>query len=209
MKNKVILQTVLAVLQTLTGAGLVLFFAGHFFGISTIKFGGGWFDYYASHLDHSNLLIEILIWLVVLAVFLHGINGLRVVLHYFRKAGSLPGFLIDTKYRDSFLWYAHFSAGILIGITVISHLIIDCFTAEAVTTAEMVKDRLQNDWYFASMALLLVSVIFHGCCGVRNIFVKYGFLTKHHQKIKIALLIIGVILTILGMHNLFLFRWGG
>ena len=207
MKRKILWQTFLAVLQTITGAGLVIFLAVHLFGSSMINFGETGFNAYTTHLDHSNLLIQGLIFLIAVAVFAHGLNGLRIVWRYFKKGKEVHQYLINMKYRDSFLWYVHFATGIFMGLFVTVHLIVDCFGAkEAITTAEIVKTRLQNDWYLACMILLLVCVIFHACCGTRNILIKYGLLPKHQRKIQIALLIGGLAITIFGIHNLWLFR---
>lgn len=208
MKKSVILwQTALFLLQTLTGTVLVLFGAFHLFGNSIINFGESWFNSYLAHLDHQNIAIQILIWLLVAGLAMHGLNGLRIILRYYKKIPNLPGFLIDTKYRSSFLWFAHFSTGIIMGIFVTVHLILACIgNEEPITTAEAIKLQVQNNYYFALMNLLLAAGVFHGCCGIRNIFTKYGILAKHRDKINAALLIIGVALVVLGVNNLFVFR---
>ena len=205
--NKVIWQTILTILQTLTGLFLAGFMIFHVFGNSLINFGENVFNSYASHLDHSNALIQIGILLIITVGLIHGLNGLRIAWRYFKKTPSVWSFLSDTKYRGSVLWYAHFTAGIIIGITAIVHLIVAYLAeAEPITTAEIIRERLQNNYYFALMILLLISVVFHICYGLRTVSVKYGVLTKHQRKIEIILVVVAVVLVIIGVNNLLLFK---
>ncbi|MBI2450252.1 MAG: hypothetical protein HYV47_01805 [Candidatus Nealsonbacteria bacterium] len=209
MRKAIFWHTALAVLQTLTGIFLASFLLFHLLGNSVINFGENAMNSYMSHLDKTTFLIKAGIWLLGIALLTHGLNGLRIVLRYFRKTSEIPGFLDDTKYRNSFLWYVHFSAGLLIAIFVAVHLALAYFgEKESVTTVELIKKRLQNDYYFILMNLFLIAVIFHACYGIRSIFVKYGFLVKHQRKISIILLILGIIFTLLGMNNLMLYGGG-
>lgn len=196
-----------AVIQTLTGLFLAGFLIFHIFGNSLINFGKNVFDSYASRLSHSNLLVQTAIWLLIIVGLIHGLNGLRIVWRYFKKTPAVYGFLADTKYRGSFLWYAHFASGVIIGITAVIHLAISYFIeAEPVTTAEIIRARLQSSYYLALMILLLVAVVFHICYGLKTISVKYGILAKHEKKIRIILLVTGLVFVIVGINNLFVFR---
>lgn len=204
--NKVIWQTALAILQTLTGLFLAGFLIFHVFGNSLINFGEGVFNSYTSKLDHSSLLIQIAIWLVAIIGLAHGANGMRIAWRYFRKTPAVYGFLADTKYRGSVLWYAHFVSGLVIGITAVVHFVIAyLIEAEPITTTEIIRERLQNNYYLALMILLLISVVFHICYGLRTISVKYGILTKHQRKIEAILVIIGIVLAVIGINNLLVF----
>ena len=205
-KNKVIWQTFLAVLQTLTGVFLAGFIVFHLLGNSVINFGEDWMNYYIGHLDKTVFWVKIGIWIIAIALLAHGLNGLRIVWRYFKKTPEIPKFLAETKYRGSFLWYAHFSTGLLMVIFAAVHMALAYFgEKESITTVELIRARLQNDYYFILMNLLLLAVIFHACYGIKTIFVKYGFFARHQRKIAVILLIAGIVCAILGINNLLLY----
>jgi len=207
LKNKVIWQTGLAVLQTLTGAILLGFAFFHLMGNSVINFGENWMNFYTSHLDKSNFLIKTALWLIAVALIGHGLNGFRITLRYFKKIPEIPRFLADTNYRGSFLWCVHFVTGSIMAVALIFHLTAAWFGAsEPITTVETIKFHLKNGYYFALMILLLLSGIFHACYGTRTILVKYGILTAHQSKIGFILFITGIVLAILGINNLLLYK---
>lgn len=207
MKKEIILETFLAVFQTLTGLFLVGFMTVHFFGNSLINFGPEWFNLYASHLDKTTLLIKGFLWLVGLFVLFHGLNGLRIVFRHFRNPRETTHYIFETRYRSSSMWYLHLIAGILIFVLLTVHLIIACLSSGASpTVARMIAEHLKNGYYFISIVVLLTAVIFHMLFGLRTILVKYGLLVKEQKKINVILFITGVILLILGINNLLLFR---
>lgn len=208
MRGKIIWLTALAVLQTLTGLFLAGFLIFHLLGNSLINLGENTFNSYTSHLDHSNTLIQIAIWLVITVGLIHGLNGSRIIWRYFKKTPAVCGFLSENKQRGSFLWYAHFTAGLIIGITAAVHLAVSyLMETELITTAEIIKVRLQNNYYLASIILLLIAVVFHICYGLRTICIKYGILTRHQQKkINAILVIIFIVMVIVGINNLLVFR---
>lgn len=201
------MQTILAVLQTLTGIFLAGFAAIHFLGLSTINFGENILGSYVSHLDKTNPLILVLVFLVIAVIMGHGINGFRVVLRYFKKAPEVHSHIVDTKYRNSIFWYFHFVSGIMMAIMLCAHLAIACLgNHHAITTIDVIKEHLKHNWYFASIIALLSFGIFHTLFGVRTIFVKYHLLPKYQTAIKTALIVTGLIVMAVGIHNLLLFR---
>lgn len=206
MKKKIIWQTGLALLQTFTGIFLTVFMTVHLFGNSLINFGPEWFNAYTAHLDKTNIFIKLFVWCVAALALCHGLNGLRVIFRYLKKPIATTAYVFDTKYRDSFLWYIHSIAGTLILILFPIHLFIACITtALPVTTSQMVKEHLQNPYYFCSVIILLAAVIFHMFFGIRTIFLRYGLLAKYQKKINITLIVIGITFAILGINNLFIF----
>ncbi len=184
-KKKVIWQTLLSIFQTLSGAFLIFFMSVHLFGNSLMTLGGeGWFNFYTSHLDKTNIFIKSAVYLIAVLTLCHGLNGLRIIFRYLKKPLETTKYVFDTKYRDSFLWYIHSIAGLLILLLVPLHLLTACLTTtSATTTAAMVKEHLQNPYYFYSVIILLAAAIFHMLFGARTILMRYNWLAKYRQKI--------------------------
>lgn len=208
MNRRMVWQTGLALMQIFTGIGLMMFLTVHLFGTSTINFGRGAFDWYGGHLDHTQWFVKAAVWLVITAVLVHGLNGLRISLRYFRKTPEIHGFVIKSGYRDSKLWYLFFATGLVMFVTVIVHVAMTYFipTETAITAKEVINRLRHNTWYFIMMLFVfLPSALFHCLYGTRAILIYFGLFTKHLPKIDVILLAIGIALAILGTRNLLLF----
>lgn len=203
-KIKAILQTLLSLMQTATGLIMVLFASVHLLGISTINFGAKWFDWYAAHLDKTNLVVKISVFLIFGIILIHGLNGLKTAYGYFFRLPKVHRHLSDMKYRGSYLWYAHFLSGIIMIGFIFFHLYMNYFGMR-VATAAGVKDRLQNPFYMLLMTVFLISLVFHSIYGIRIFFIKYGLWLNGREKIDRILLIIGVAAILLGVINLSVF----
>jgi succinate dehydrogenase/fumarate reductase cytochrome b subunit len=175
-------------------------------GVSTINFGAEWFDWYAAHLDKTNLAVKIFVFLIFGIVAIHSLNGLRIVFRYLFKLSEVHSYLLDTKCRGSALWYVHFAAGFAMLGAIFFHLYMKNFGGN-IATAVNVKYCLQNNYYLISMIAFLVLLIFHGLYGIRIFFIKYGVWPNYRKKINRWLLIVGIIAVILGISNLFVFIW--
>lgn len=68
-----------------------------------------------------------------------------------------------------------------------------------------VQMRLQNALFVILDSMLLVSVVFHGLNGVRNILLDYPSLLPHNRYISLVLLILGTAIIILGIYSLYPF----
>ena len=206
--KKLIFQTALSIMQTVSGAFLVMFMVVHLFGNSLITLGGEeWFNFYTSHLDKTHFFIKFAVYMIAVLTLCHGLNGLRIIFRYLKKPIETTKYVFDTKYRDSTLWYIHSIAGILILILFPFHLLTACLIATAnVTTAAIVKTHLQNPYYFYSVIILLAAVIFHMFFGIKTILIRYNWLAKYRQKIPVIFFILGLVMLILGIITLFIFK---
>lgn len=199
-KLKMFAQTFLSLAQTATGFGLVIFATVHLLGVSMINFGSDWFDWYASHIVFVKFAVNFILFML----FFHAANGIRICLGYLCNISGVHKYILDTKYRGSYLWYIHFFCGILIAIFVFIHLVMNNFGSD-MTTAELTKENLSNIWYMVSMISLLMVLFFHGLHGIKISLEKYGIWRQHQKRINLALLLIGIFFASLGASNLFLF----
>jgi len=68
--------------------------------------------------------------------------------------------------------------------------------------------RLQNAVVVIIDSMLLISVVFHGLNGVRNIILDYPSILPHNRSISLILLIIGIATVIFGIYSLYPFITG-
>ncbi len=71
-----------------------------------------------------------------------------------------------------------------------------------------VQMRLQNTVFVILDSMLLVSVVFHGLNGVRNIMLDYPFLLPLNRYVSLILLILGAVTIIFGIYSLYPFTVG-
>ena len=205
-KGKTQGQTILYLMQTVTGLFLVSFLFVHFLGVSTIWGGSGSFDWYTAHLDKNNFFIKVVVFLIFGIFLAHAANGFRIAYNYFLKTPKVYKYLLDTNYRGSWTWYAHFLSGICVFALGIIHLRIACW-GHNVTTATMVAGHLQNGFYFGSLIALLVFTFIHSLCGIRSVLIKYGILLRKRGIVNLILIAIGANILSFGILNIFLLLW--
>ncbi len=100
------------------------------------------------------------------------------------------------------------SAAILIVILFIHFWVGHYANFGAPITFADVQMRLQNTLFVIVDSMLLVSVVFHGLNGVRNIFLDYPALLSRNKSISLILFIIGVATIIFGIYSLYPFMAG-
>jgi succinate dehydrogenase/fumarate reductase cytochrome b subunit len=206
MRIKLIWQTFKAHFQMITGIILLGFITAHMIGVSLINFGPDWLDAYTKHLDKSNVIIVLLVLFFVAVLIAHMINGFRLMWPYMRQFPKVLKYVKNMNYSNSYLWFFHYLAGPLIAVLVLIHLGVACFfSGHTITTAVIIKDQLQNWYYFIVMGILLAPLVFHALCGARNDIIKYDIAPKYRTLIFSALVIIGILWVALGVRNLFLF----
>ncbi len=71
-----------------------------------------------------------------------------------------------------------------------------------------VQMRLQDALFVIMDSMLLVSVVFHGLNGVRNILLDYPSLLPRNRPVSLILLILGVATIIIGFYSLYPFMAG-
>jgi len=71
-----------------------------------------------------------------------------------------------------------------------------------------VQTRLQNAVFITVDSLLLITVVFHGLNGVRNIALDYPSLLARNRLVSLILLIIGIATIIFGIYSLYPFIGG-
>lgn len=76
-------------------------------------------------------------------------------------------------------------------------------------TFENVNMRLQNVFFVIVDSMLLITVVFHGLNGIRNIALDYPSLLKRSRAILLTLFIIGTITIIFGIYSLYPLITGG
>ena len=231
MKLKLLYQTTIALLSTLTGLFLAGFMMVHFFGVSLINFGEPALNWYTKHLDKTNWFIVAAVLLVIFVFIVHMINGFKIMWRYLGHLPEVHAYVADMKYRDSYLWYLQFVTGILLAIFATTHLAVACFfSGHTITTVAYIREQFQSGSYWMSMAILLGALVFHIVCGLRNVIIKYdlvanfvGLFNKkigprysfqlkpelvavYQTRVFYTLFIFGIALFSLGLHNLFLLQ---
>ncbi len=80
---------------------------------------------------------------------------------------------------------------------------------ETPVTFAGVQMRLQSAAFITIDSILLISVVYHGLNGIRNIILDYpSALTAHIRSVSFILLIIGIITVISGLYILYPFITG-
>ncbi len=97
------------------------------------------------------------------------------------------------------------SAAILIVLLMIHFWVGHYANWGAPVTFAGVHMRLQSAAFVIVDSLLLVSVVFHGLNGVRNIVLDYPGLLPHNRSISLILFIIGITAIVFGIHSLYSF----
>ncbi len=69
--------------------------------------------------------------------------------------------------------------------------------------------RLQNALFIILDSILLISVVFHGLNGIRNIILDYSALLSHNRSVSLILFIIGTATVIFGIYALYPLITGG
>lgn len=71
-----------------------------------------------------------------------------------------------------------------------------------------VQTRLQDAAFIILDSLLLITVVFHGLNGLRNILLDYPSLLTHNRSVSLILLIIGIATIVFGIYSLYPFMGG-
>lgn len=69
--------------------------------------------------------------------------------------------------------------------------------------------RLQNALFVIVDSLLLITVVFHGLNGIRNILLDYPSLLPHNRSVSLILLTLGTATIIFGIYSLYPLVTGG
>jgi succinate dehydrogenase / fumarate reductase membrane anchor subunit len=100
------------------------------------------------------------------------------------------------------------SAGILVVLLIIHFWVGHYANLGASITFAGVQSRLQNALFIVIDSMLLISVVFHGLNGVRNIFLDYPSILTRSRSVSLILLIIGIATVIFGIYSLYPFMAG-
>jgi succinate dehydrogenase hydrophobic anchor subunit len=100
------------------------------------------------------------------------------------------------------------SASILVVLLIIHFWVGHYANWGASITFAGVQLRLQNALFVIVDSMLLISVVFHGLNGVRNIMLDYPSILPHNRPVSLILLIIGIATVIFGIYSLYPFMAG-
>ena len=207
-KLKLLWLTFKANWQSLSGFFLFLFMCVHFFGVSLINFGICALNWYTKHLDKSNTLIVGAVFLVLVVAFFHMIGGCSIILDYLRHPKQTWRMIKDMNYTQMTLWGLNFFVAIpILMLGLITHIIVACITSgHDITTAAYIQEQFQSNMYWFTMAALLGGLVYHMMSGTRKIIITYNLWEKYQTKIFYGLVVFGIALFSLGLHNLFLLK---
>lgn len=106
-------------------------------------------------------------------------------------------------------WLLQRISGAVIGVLLIIHFWAGHYAdfGEPITFAG-VQMKLQNAAFIIVDSLLLITVVFHGLNGIRNIALDYPSLLPHNRLVSFVLLIIGIATVIFGICSLYPFMGG-
>lgn len=97
------------------------------------------------------------------------------------------------------------SAGVLVFLLIIHFWVEHYANWGTPVTFAGVHLRLQNALFMIVDSMLLISVVFHGLNGVRNILLDYPSLIQHNRTVSLILLIIGIATVVFGIYSLYPF----
>lgn len=100
------------------------------------------------------------------------------------------------------------SAAVLVFLLIIHFWVGHYASFGAPITFAGVQLRLQNALFVIVDSMLLVSVVFHGLNGIRNIILDYPSVLPHNKSVSLTLLIIGIFTVIFGIYALYPFMVG-
>ncbi len=112
------------------------------------------------------------------------------------------------KFNTTPWLFQRISAAILIVILFIHFWVGHYANFGAPITFAGVQMRLQNALFVIVDFILLVSVVFHGLNGVRNILLDYPSLLPRNRSVSLILFILGVATIIFGIYSLYAFMAG-
>ncbi len=106
-------------------------------------------------------------------------------------------------------WLLQRISGAVLGALLVIHFWAGHYAdfGEPVTFAG-VQMKLQNAAFIIVDSLLLITVVFHGLNGVRNIALDYPSLLPRNKLVSLVLLIIGITTIVVGIYSLYPFIGG-
>lgn len=106
-------------------------------------------------------------------------------------------------------WLLQRISGAVLGVLLIIHFWAGHYAdfGEPITFAG-VQTRLQNTAFIILDSLLLITVVFHGLNGLRNILLDYPSLLPRNGLVSLILLVIGIATMAFGIYSLYPFTGG-
>ncbi len=114
------------------------------------------------------------------------------------------------RYFSTIPWLLQRTSGAVLVVLLAVHFWVGHYSdwGEPITFAG-VQMRLQSTVFITIDIILLISVVFHGLNGVRNIILDYPAFLPHNRSISFILFIIGTATVIFGIYALYPFITGG
>lgn len=201
-------------IQSLTGVFLGLFMWCHMLFVSTILFGGDFFDKVVHFLearfivDNPNMsyVTSFLACIVLVVFFIHAGLGMRKFPINFRQWQAYRAHSKRMNHEDTTLWWIQAITGFVMFFLGSAHLIIIITNADAIGGVAS-SARVVNHFMWLFYAVLLFSVELHGSIGLYRVCVKWGFfegknVKESRAKLKKAKWIISGVFIALGLLSL-------